>query len=108
MLTNKINESSMLVKDREDILELTANLVRENQDKSERLLSEKEEQKQELSEKLLREKEEKNQISDRLLMENLELKREVERWKFKGRVNGQLAYDKITAEEMWREILMFV
>ena len=37
-----------------------------------------------------------------------ELKREGNRWKFKDRINGELAYDKLTAFEMWREILMFV
>ena len=49
------------------------------------------------SERLLREKQ----------RENDELKREVSRL-WKGRLNGQLAYDTITSDDVWRVILTFV
>ena len=41
-------------------------------------------------------------------MEVEELKREVNRLKFQGRVNGQLAFDMITSDDVWGFILKFV
>ena len=80
LLTKKINDCALLANEREDILQL--------------LKAEKDE----FSARIIRKKE----------IGNEKQKREVNRLKFQGRVNGQLAFDKIPSDDVWRFILEFV
>ena len=100
-LTNEIYRSSMLPDEKEKILQL----VREKDELNVR-------EKNEMRVDNEREKEEMRANSGRLLREkereNVELKREVNRLKWRGRLNGQLAYDMITSDDVWRVILSLV
>jgi hypothetical protein len=79
LLTKTINELSILANEKEDILQSSAEIVRE-----------------------------KDKLSERRRLEIEELKREVNRFKFQGRVNGHFAFDKITSDDVWSFIVRFI